>query len=125
MTPTPSPDTLALAVRRAVDDSVADLARMPFFARPFVRAGFARRTGMDAEEWTVRLASVRAGDTPASVRVRWPDAAEVLGKLADHFRTAPERAARGMNDPAALRRVTEQSKMRADAVDALIAWLRS
>jgi len=58
------------------------------------------------DRWLERIAelimAVEAGrvDTTAALRARDPRLADDLAALADHFRTAPERAKRGMSGPA-------------------------
>lgn len=125
MSSTPAPLALARAVLAAIDDSERSLGRMPFFVRPMARRGFASRTGLTHEAWRQRLAELGAGDTPAAARARWADLEAALERLAADFRGAPERAAKGMNDPEVLREVRAQSQQRAAAVDALLAWCRT
>ena len=117
------PAALAQAVRAAVDDAERDLARMPFFVRPMARRGFASRTGLGHDQWRQRLSAVQAGDTPASARARWQELEAALRRLAEDFRDAPERAAKGMSDPVVLGQVRERAVERARAVQALLAWL--
>jgi hypothetical protein len=120
--PSPDPAALARAVLSAVDDAERDLARMPFFVRPMARRGFASRTGLTHHAWRKRLGEVRAGDTPATAQARWKDVQGDLGKLAEDFRTAPERAAKGMDDPVVLGQVRERASLRVAVVQALVAW---
>jgi hypothetical protein len=108
-----------------VEDAERDLARMPFFVRPMARRGFASRTGLDHEAWRQRLAAVLAGDTPAAARARWADLDAALERLAEDFRTTPDRAAKGMSDQAVLRQVRERAEERGRAVAALQAWSRT
>jgi len=105
---------LAAAVQRALDDSEAELKDMPFFVRPMVRRGLASRTGRSFDEWRAALRS--------------PSAALVgdLEQLADHFRTAPERAKRGPagRSDEAMAIISARAASREAAVRALIAALR-
>lgn len=117
--------THAVAVRSAIEDAEADLANMPFFVRPMARSGFSRRTGMSFDDWKKNLGPIMKEDTPASIRARWPQVDTVLAKLVENFQTAPERARRGMGDnPELMRLVTERSKARAAAAQAMLDWMR-
>jgi hypothetical protein len=123
VSPSPDPAALAQAVLSAVDDAERDLARMPFFVRPMARRGFASRTGLTHDLWRKRLGEVRAGDTRAAALVRWKELAGDLGRLAEDFRTAPDRAAKGMDDPVVLAQVRERAQARVAAVHAMLAWV--
>ena len=115
---------LARALRQAVDDAEAELARMPFFVRPMVKHGFASRTGRSYGAWRDVLDAVAAAGTPAAARARQPDLAGDLERLAENFRTAPERARKGMGaDAEAMRAVEERARAREAAARALAAWL--
>lgn len=117
----PDPAQLAASVRRAVDDAERDLDAMPFFVRPMVRLGFTRRTGLDFDGWRRLLGDVRPTDGPERLRAELKPR---LVALLEHFRTAPERARRGMgSDLRAIAEVTNRSKLRAETVVALLAWL--
>lgn len=120
----PAPPPVA-PVRAAVEEAERDLDRMPFFIRPITRGKFKNRTGLSYDGWRDRLAAIGANDTPASVRARWPEVDDALGRLGADFRGAPERARKGMgDDPVRLRGVEEKAKQRAAAVEALRAWLQ-
>jgi len=116
---------LVAAVRGAIDDAERELSRMPFFVRPMARKGFSSRTGLTYDEWREHLGALRAGDSPSTARARWTGLEAALQRLADDFRTAPERAAKGMRDPVVLNEVRERSVARVKAVDALLAWSRA
>lgn len=122
------PVTLVAALRNTLEDTVRDFSSMPFFIRPMVRGGFAKRTGQSLEEWqrlaSALLAEVKPDTGPAQVRERHPRLREQLEQLAGNYRTAPERASKGMGALAGtLQRVQESSRRREEAVRALIAWL--
>lgn len=120
-TPADGP-TLIRALRQAIDDAEAELAAMPFLIRPMVRRGFASRTGKSHDEWRRALDALASRPTAAAVRAL----ADGLERLAENFRTAPERARRGMGgDPAALRVVEERARGREAAARALLAWART
>ncbi len=125
---TQDPVTLVAALRNVLEDTGRDFSSMPFFVRPMVRGGFAKRAGQSLEEWQ-RLASALlvevTPDTPAArVREQHPRLREQLEQLADNYRTAPERASKGMGALAGtLQRVQESARRREEAVRALIAWL--
>lgn len=105
--------TLVRAVRTALEQTHAEYAQMPFFVRPMVRRGFAKRTGHDLDAWLHLLTAAGRGDTPSGLR-------EALDRLAAHYDTAPERAKRGMGArPDELREVERRSRERAEAVRAL------
>ena len=113
------PDRRALvtAVQRALDDTEAEYAQLPFFVRPMVRRGFTSRTGHDLAAWRQLLAQAAAGAPP-------PGLAAALGALAEHYRGAPERARRGMGGSAEqLAEIERRSQARAAAAEALRAEL--
>lgn len=124
----PDPVTLVAALRNTLEDTERDFSSMPFFVRPMVRRGFASRTGRGLEEWQ-QLASalvslVKPDTAPALVRERHPHLREHLEQLAENYRTAPERASKGMGAlGGTLQRVQETSRRREEAVRALITWL--
>jgi hypothetical protein len=108
---------LAAAVVRALDDSEAELKDMPFFVRPMVRRGLAQRTGRSFDQWrSALLALTTKAAAPA------PELAGELAQLADHFRTAPERAKRGPagSSDEAMRVIAARAAAREAAVRALI-----
>ncbi|QRK05672.1 hypothetical protein JQX13_36815 [Archangium violaceum] len=122
------PVTLVAALRNTLEDTERDFSSMPFFVRPMVRRGFASRTGQGLDEWqrlAMALASEVKSDTePARVRERHPRLREQLVQLAENYRTAPERASKGMGALAGtLQRVQEASRRREEAIRAFIAWL--
>lgn len=110
---------------REVAEARGDLGRMPFFVRPMVKRGFRKRTGKTMQEWESLCAAVagelEAGDAAAVKRRRLvPD----LERLRENFRTAPERAERGMgSDAAAMAAVRERSSRREKLAGDLIAAL--
>src|SRR5690242_5109759 len=111
-------ERLTAAVATALDETEREYAQLPFFVRPIVRRGFARRTGRDFAGWRVLLDAVRLG-------AHFQEAADALAALAEHYRGAPERAKRGMGaTPAQLEAVARLSRARADAALALRAALR-
>ncbi len=125
---TSDPVTLVAALRNTLEDTEHDFSSMPFFVRPMVRRGFASRTGQGLEDWqrlaSALLSEVQSGAEPARMRERHPGLRERLTQLAENYRTAPERASRGMGALAGtLQSVTESSRRREEAVRALIAWL--
>jgi hypothetical protein len=92
---------------------------MPFFVRPMVRRGFAKRSGHDFAGWRVLLGDARRGQ-------RTRELADGLSALAEHYRGAPERARRGMGATQAQLAVVEQrSRERAEAALALQSALRA
>lgn len=106
-------DTLFAAVETALAETEAEYAQMPFFVRPMVKRGFAKRTGRDFAAWRTLLADGRRGQ-------RTRELADALALLADHYRGAPERAKRGMGATAAqLAIVQQRSAARAEAAVAL------
>lgn len=100
-------------VETALDDTEREYAQLPFFVRPLVRRGFAKRTGSDFAGWRALLADGRRGQ-------RTQEIADALAALAEHYRGAPERARRGAGATAAqLELVDERSRTRAEAAVAL------
>ncbi|HTJ46892.1 MAG TPA: hypothetical protein VL463_32535 [Kofleriaceae bacterium] len=115
------PAALIAEVEQAIDDAERELAEMPFFVRPLVRRGFASRTGRSYDDWRKALERITAlGRAERAL-------AGDLDKLAENFRTAPERAARGPagSSPTAMRVIEERAAARARAVVALRDWLIS
>lgn len=120
---------LARRMRSAVEDTERELDSMPFFVRPMVRRGFARRTGRRFDDWyhaldalVLRLRAAQMGAQPLdrAASVEQPGLPGGLARLAEHYRTAPERAARGMGgNRAALDLVRARSRAREDLARAL------
>ena len=108
---------LFAAVEAALAETEAEYAQMPFFVRPLVRRGFARRIGRDFAAWRALLAEARRGQ-------RTRELALALAALAAHYRGAPERAKRGMGaTPEQLAIIEQRSCARADAAVALASAL--
>lgn len=125
---TSDPVTLVAALRNTLEDTERDFSSMPFFVRPMVRRGFASRAGQGLDEWqrlaTTLASEVKPDTAPAQVRERHPRLHEQLMQLAENYRTAPERASKGMGALAGtLQRVQEASRRREEAVRALLSWL--
>ena len=118
-------------LREVIADTSRDLGRMPFFVRPMFKRGLAKRTGKSLDEWIFvsgeLLARFRRGGTDAtraSIVTRFPSLLDELDKLAEHYRTAPDRAKRGMgSDPKALEEVRTKSAHRQEVVSELRAAL--
>ncbi len=107
--------SLISTVETVLADTEREYAQMPFFVRPMVKRGFAKRTGHDLSAWRVLLADARGGR-------RTQELADALAALAEHFRGAPERAKKGMGAGASsdqLAIVEQRSRARADAALAL------
>lgn len=102
---------LTADVRKILDETEAEYAQMPFFIRPMVKRGFAKRTGHDFAAWR-RVLSTGG----ATLRT-------ALLALAEHYRGAPERARKGMG--AQLEIIESRSRARAEAVTALANALAS
>jgi hypothetical protein len=121
---------LVSELRDAVAASHRDLKNMPVFVRPMIRRGFGKRTGLSFEDWDQLLSELlrRLGSGTASrtelLAVR-RDLESLLERLADSYRTAPERAARFMRNPEALARVRETSAARERAARALLECVRA
>jgi len=114
---------LARQLRQIIDETEADLHRMPFFVRPMARRGFVSRTGWSFDDWRRAAESVVAAE-PAAVRARHPELRAALDRLADNYRTAPERVAKGMGGgDAAIAFVRDSARQREAIVRGMIAWL--
>lgn len=108
---------LIAAIELALDETEREYAQMPFFVRPMVKRGFAKRTGRDFAAWRALLADARRGQ-------RTREVTDALAALAEHYRGAPERAKRGMGATAEQLAIVEQrSHARAEAALALHAVL--
>lgn len=100
--------TLTSDVRKILDETESEYAQMPFFIRPMVKRGFAKRTGHDFDGWRALLTS------------GGPKLAAALPALAEHYRGAPERAKKGMGATAGqLEIIAAKSRARAETVTAL------
>ena len=103
------------AVRAAVDDTDREWGELPFFVRPMVRRGFAQRTGRDVAGWRALLDLAARG-------AAGPGLPAALDLLIEHWRTAPERAKKGMGGSAAqLAQIEARVKPRIEAAQALRA----
>lgn len=124
-----SPERRAAELTRRVQGILRETERefgsMPFFVRPMVRRGFAKRTGRDFDEWQKELARAQTVlEGGGGGKGALGGLVSELAGLAEHYRTAPERAARGMGgNPDALARVTELSKEREGVVRELLRVL--
>jgi hypothetical protein len=104
------------AVVTELDATEREYAQLPFFVRPIVKRGFAKRTGRDFAGWRALLAGARGEHLG--------DLTDALAALAEHFRGAPDRAKRGMgatSDQLAL--IEQRARSRAEAALALRAAL--
>ncbi|MBT8492861.1 MAG: hypothetical protein KJO07_07350 [Deltaproteobacteria bacterium] len=106
-------------VRKAIESTIRDYRSMPFFVRPMVKRGFTRRTGRSLDDWLEHIAraivAIERGDDV-------PHLGPELARLADNYRTAPERAKRGMRGQA-LETMKRRSLERAETVEAAIEAL--
>lgn len=103
--------TLAADVRKVLAETEAEYAQMPFFIRPMIKRGFAKRTGLDFAGWRIRLESPKSPDSALR---------KALLALAEHYRGAPERARKGMGaTPDQLVEIEVRSRKRAETVTAL------
>ena len=103
--------TLTSEVRKILAETEAEYAQMPFFIRPMIKRGFAKRTGLDFNGWRIRLESVKSPD---------PALRKALLALANHYRGAPERAKKGMGaTPDQLAEIEVRSRKRAETVTTL------
>lgn len=118
-----TPTDAARQLREVLDDTESDFASMPFFVRPMVKRGFVKRTGRSLEQWRAVAASLGGAADAAAARGRHPDLIDGLARLADNYRTAPERAGKAMKGPA-LERVKVASTRREQAVRAVIDILQ-
>ena len=124
----PTPVQLVDAVSATLEGVERELGAMPFFVRPMVRSGFGKRTGLSPGDWKELLQALRrevqAGATPAQVVQAHPKLRKDLEGLAENYRTAPERAKKGMGaEGERLRELQETARQREAAVKALHAWL--
>ena len=78
----PARRALVAAVQRALDDTAAEYAQMPFVVRMLVRRGFVKRTGRDFAGWQALLANAARADDD-------PDLVSALTALAEHCTGAP------------------------------------
>ena len=120
MTPQKKQSEALRGVRKALESTARDFASVPFFVRPMVKRGFSRRTGMSLESWIGHIgeaiAVVEGGGDPARFIAD-------LERLAENFRTAPERASRAMKG-APIETITKHARDRQQVVGAAIEALR-
>lgn len=126
--PVPTPLQLVDAVSATLEGVERELGAMPFFVRPMVRSGFGKRTGLTPGDWKELLQTLRrevqAGAAPAQLVKTHPQLRKNLEGLAENYRTAPERAQKGMGaEGERLRELQETARQREAAVKALHAWL--
>ena len=113
-------EPLIAAVERALAETEAEYAQMPFFVRPLVRRGFVKRTGHDFARWRELLAAIRRGQRDASLLA-------ALADLEQHYRGSSRARAKWHGwkwSAAQLAMVVERSRARADAAAALRAILQ-
>lgn len=118
------------ALRDAISSSREDLSNMPMLVRPMIKRGFAKRTGRSFDEWEVLAAGLlgrvqRGALTRSNLLAGHGDLMVDLERLAETYRTAPERAAKFMRDEDTLRIVRERAAARDQAVRAVIELLRA
>jgi hypothetical protein len=105
--------SLIRAVETVIAETEQEYAQMPFFVRPMVKRGMAKRTGRDLSAWRALLADAHRGQ-------RTRELADALAALAEHYQGAPERAKRGMGaNPEQLAIVVQRSRARSEAALAL------
>lgn len=117
-------------LRVAIAESQRELKNMPALVRPMVRRGFARRTGLSFDDWDRTMADLLrrldSGATSSNQLLAGRlDLVALLERLADNYRTAPERAARFMRNEDTLQRVRASSAAREQAARALVDCLRA
>jgi hypothetical protein len=104
-------------VETALIETEREYDQLPFFVRPLVKRGFAKRTGRDFAMWRTLLADGRRGQ-------RMNELIAALIALAEHYAGAPERAKRGMGATAdQLEEIARRSRARLSAAVALRAAL--
>lgn len=110
-----------------LSETQADIGRMPIFVRPMAKRGYSKRTGMSFSEWerfSRDLLQRLLGGRPRARTVR-ADTIQYLEKLSENYRTAPQRAAKFMRDPATLATIRERTEARRRSVQELVAALRA
>ena len=116
---TPELASLVAAVRTAIDETISEYARLPFFVRPMVKRGFVARTGHDVATWQRLLDDAERGTASREL-------VDDLARLAAHYDGAPARARRGMGARAnELAEIEHRSQGRAAAARALETALRA
>ena len=124
-------DTAALAEQlvEVISSTEEEFTRMPIFVRPLLRRGINKRTGRTIDDWKKLakelhrelLCAPDVGDAALALRDH-PNLITGLERLADNYRTAPQRAARAMKG-AALEAVTEAATRREAVVRSLVTAL--
>lgn len=118
-----SDEALAIGnLARALADTKKEFGSMPIFVRPMVNKGFTKRTGLKLAEWQeiARELDTRVsdGESLSAIATSKPKLRGQLEKLAAHYASAPQRAAKMMGRiPAILEKVKRNSAQRE-------AWVR-
>lgn len=101
-----------------LDETEAEFAQLPVFARPLAKAGFKSKAGLSLADWQRLAASQKTGQVsnPALIVDR-------LGALATYFREVPKETARFTKDEATLKMVTETAQVRLAVLEKLISKL--
>lgn len=108
-------------------ETQADINRMPVFVRPMAKRGYRKRTGMSFAEWERFARDLErrlSAGLPRAKTVR-PDSIHFLQQLIENYRTAPQRAAKFMRDPATLQTIRERTQTRLRSVEELVTALRA
>lgn len=126
----PNLNAAATGARHLIEilkDTRADIDRMPIFVRPMARRGYQKRTGMSFAEWERFADDLQrrlGGDRHRAKTIR-SDTVHYLERLIENYRTAPQRAAKFMRDPAVLDVIRKRTEDRRQSIEALIAALRA
>ena len=116
---------LAEQLLEVIEDSIADLDRMPFFVRPMVKRGYKKRTNRSMDQWlqTARglMARLERGGEEITQAGVWGSDTSLsldLAALIENYRTTPARAARGMSKvaPATIRMLEQTMERREQTV---------
>ncbi|NPV09023.1 MAG: SDR family oxidoreductase [Anaerolineae bacterium] len=123
---------LTARLQAIIDQTAAELRRLPVFVRPLARRGFRRKTGQDMERWSRTLSDLQGhlrqmdrldSVVVAAFRAEHPEVEELLKGLLRYYREAPGEFARFTRDESAVRYVTELNAEREQVVRSLINTL--
>lgn len=126
------PNLIAAAggARRLIEilkDTKDDIDQMPIFVRPMAKRGYQKRTGMSLGQWERFAEDLQRrlnGDRYRAKTIR-PDTISFLERLIDNYKTAPQRAARFMRDPALMDVIRQRTAERQRSIEGLISALRA
>ncbi len=94
-------------VSEFLNETEAEFAKLPMFARRLAKAGFKSKTGLSLIDWQRLAEGQKSGHVPTPAQI-----VDRLEALATYFREVPKETARFTKDEATLKMVTETAQAR-------------